>query len=668
DRSGRRTKLMRSIGPKWFSAGVWSFHLTSRWKNVTRVQGMACTALFLPSHFFETQWLMVILAVVCATAIAAIFGRASRVRRDSADPSGLDPRTAQLLEEKAELEAALAEAERLRFLAEGKLAAVDDQATHLLRLDQLKSRLFANISHEFRTPLALVVEPIERAAEGAYGALSPEFEHELRVARRNGRRVLRLLKQLLDLAQIDAGHMELHRTHENVVPVLANVIQAFNSEAQRLQIALCLSLSPDELVMSFDCDKLESVMYNLVSNAMKATPAGGKILVTAREADREGRSFLEICVRDTGVGIPEEQLTKIFDRFHQLERPSASAGTGIGLALAKELVELHGGSITVESVPGFGAAFTILLPIESDADENTQAMSGAMQAEEKEPLRAWTELEPNAQDESSSDDHRHPDADVGAPLILVVEDDDDMRDLVCRHLARYRVETAANGIDAIAKARASRPDLIISDLVMPEMEGIALCRILKQNQDLRAIPIILLTGRTSAENRLEGLQVGADDLIPKPFTRRELLTRVENLLETRRVLREQFSREVVLKPRGVVVPSVDAKFLERLRDIVDLHLQDPDFNISTMASEAGVSETQLKRKVRRLLGQAPVEFVRTFRLERAALLLEQRAGNVSEIAFATGFNNLSYFAKCFREHFGRSPSQYLEGTGTRTTS
>jgi DNA-binding response OmpR family regulator/nitrogen-specific signal transduction histidine kinase len=544
-----------------------------------------------------------------------------------------------------------------RERARQALATVEEQATHLLQLDHLKSRFFADISHEFRTPLTLVIDPLENALQGDYGTLDDAFQQRLRVALRNARLVLRLINQVLDLARLEAASMELHAAEHDLVPLVRGIVQVFQSEAERLQVMLLFTPSQPSLPLYVDREKLEKIMFNLISNALKATPAGGKILVSVRqsgEADHP-EGFAEIGVRDTGLGIPEESLPHIFNRFYRVDTPSTrhQTGTGIGLSLARELVELHRGRIEVESVPGFGSVFSVALPM------GTGHLSAHQFDERKAP-----ELPARPADYPKEDPEASPAPEAAppdTPLVLVVEDNADVREMIRGHLSpSYRVAEAGDGLEALEKARVIRPALIISDVIMPGMEGIAFCRLLKQDRSLQDIPVILLTARASKESRMEGLEVGADDYITKPFDKRELLTRVENLIRSRRALRKQFSQELVLQPRGIVVPSEDAVLLERIGLAIEQHLEDPHFTVGALAAAVGMSVPGLKRKMRAIVNEPPVEYIRNFRLERAAQLLKQRTGNVGEVAFAVGFQNLSYFSKCFRDRFGSTPSQYAE--------
>lgn len=577
-------------------------------------------------------------------------------------------RTRALETEQARAGAALAE---VRVQSEALLdtvAQAEAQAARLLQMDARKSGFFANLSHEFRTPLTLVIDPLERALAGAFGPLEPALARRLETALGNARLTLRLINQLLDLSRIEAGQMTLRVQPLDLVPLLKRLVRLFDSEAERLGIMLLFTPGADAFPCVADREKLEQIVLNLISNALKATPSGGKVLVSVRLADdvEGGAAEVEVSVRDTGIGIPAEELPHVFDRFYRGFGPSSQrqAGTGIGLALARELAEMHGGTITAESVPGFGSVFAVRLPYRApEVDAHTPAAPAEEPRSPSEvagyvadigravsrPLQ--TAQAAPAGEPGASDDTR--------PRVLLVDDNADVRALLREHLeAGYRIEEADNGLEGIRKARERRPDLIVSDLVMPEMEGLAFCRQVRLDDRLADVPVILLTADASERTILEGLEAGADDYLTKPFSASVLHSRVAALIRSRRALRSRFSREVVLQPTAVVATSADAALLQRVRETVELHLENPNFTVGMLAAEVGLSESQLKRRLGALVGEPPVALIRRFRLERAAQLLEQRVGNVGEVAFAVGFQNLPYFAKCFREQFGVPPSQY----------
>ena len=533
------------------------------------------------------------------------------------------------------------------------------EARKLQEMDELKSRFFANVSHEFRTPLTLILGPLETLLQRIDDR---DSRQSLRLMRRNARRLQRLIEQLLDLSKLRSGRMALRVRPMNVVAFVRTVTISFASLAERKGIRLAFS-GPDEGVRVYaDRDKLEKIVSNLLSNALKFTPEGGEVTVAVQPVrPAAGRGLVEISVADTGVGIAAEHLERIFERFYQVDDTitRSQGGTGIGLALAKELVELHGGEIWAESQAGKGARFFVRLPLGKAHLEPHEV------AEEEPVLRAAEEMTPDtgADGENGRNGRNGRDGVAAprkeAPRVLVVEDNADVRGYIRSHLAsRYAVLEAEDGPAGLELAVAEMPDLVISDVMMPGLDGFELCRKLKTDPRTSHIPVILLTARASAESKIQGLETGADDYITKPFDVKELGVRVCNLIEQRRRLRERFQREFILRPREEVVTSADDRFLCRAMQVVEAHLDDAGFSAERFAREVGLSATHLHRKLKALTGHSATEFVRMVRLKRAAYLIEKGRGNIAEIAYAVGFNNPSYFAARFRELYGVAPSEY----------
>ncbi len=538
-------------------------------------------------------------------------------------------------------------------------ARVTEQAEKLIESDRLKTRFFANISHEFRTPLTLILGPLETFLARSGSPIEAHDRPQLEVMHRNAHRLLRLINQLLDLSKLEAGSMQVRAQHGNIIRYLKGLVQAFASYAGRKKIDLQFHAVREEIDLYFDADKVEKILFNLLSNAFKFTPEGGTIRVRVSETGNEDAGAVEISVKDTGPGIPADQVAYIFDRFRQMEGAAGQArgGTGIGLALVKELAELHGGAIRVESEPGFGSEFTVTLPKGRDH-------LGDDQLEEKHPggaVRAptpSTRYEP-APSEAIRAETRPREASGDVESLLIVDDNADVRAFLrdCLEQA-YHVVEARDGQDALEKARAVVPDLIIADVMMPRMDGFALCRAIKADALLNHIPVILLTARATDESKVEGLETGADDYLFKPFNADELRARVRNLIALRRKLRARFSQQILIEPNSITVKSADEVFIDRAREVVEEHMADETFNVDALAGAMTMGLRQLQRKLRALTDQTPTEFIRLLRLKRAAQLLEQQAGTVTEIAYEVGFNNPTYFATRFREVFGVSPSEY----------
>lgn len=522
---------------------------------------------------------------------------------------------------------------------------LEQQTRQLKELDMLKSRFFANISHEFRTPLTLILGPLE---DRLMQDQEEKIGEEDRMMHRNAQRLLRLVNQLLDLSRLESGSMQLVPEKGALAAFFRAVIAAFDSLAQQQQIEFDVQIPSREWETGYDRDKLEKILYNLLANAFKFTPVGGRVSVLVKFEETLAR--YSIRVHNTGSWIPMDQQPLIFDRFYQLGTDSHQ-GTGIGLALVKELVNLQGGTIGVKSDADSGTEFQLQLPI-LEAGENPvrELPNSSAPAEVSAPI-----LQAVLPDVSAID--------TSLPEILLVEDNADVRAYLRGRIdSDYQIREAVDGVEGFEMAREHVPDLIITDLMMPRMDGVDLCRKLKTDERTSHIPIILLTAKANIESRIEGLETGADEYLTKPFHQQELLTRVRNLIRQRKLLRERFRKELILQPRELALTSVDERFLDRVVTLVENHLEDPDFSVKSFREELGMSKTQVHRKLTALTDQAPSEFIRTYRLKRAAQLLAAHHENVSQIAFSVGFNNLSYFAKCFKEQFGVSPSQYAAQT------
>jgi DNA-binding response OmpR family regulator len=373
-----------------------------------------------------------------------------------------------------------------------------------------------------------------------------------------------------------------------------------------------------------------------------------------KKTGRTSISILELKVEDNGAGISNDQLKKIFERFYQTDTSATREheGSGIGLALVRELVDLHGGEVAVESQPGIGACFTVRLPLLAADFEQLTVAKNTVDADDQSARRF--------NDEEFQVDNLSAPVTEGAPLILIVEDNADIRHFIRESLyPDYSVIEAADGAAGYRLAVETIPDLILSDLMMPKMDGVELCRKLKQENKTDHIPIVMLTAKASGESKIEGLETGADDYIIKPFEAAELLARIKNLIDGRKKLRERFSREITLQPASIAITSMDEKLLQHVMRIMEEHMADSDFGVGAFCREAGMSRTQLHRKLKALTDQSTGDFIRIMRLKRAAELLTNHAGSIAEVAFMVGFNDPSYFTKCFQKQFGRTPSEFV---------
>lgn len=565
-------------------------------------------------------------------------------------------------------------------------------AEKMKELDQLKSRFFANISHEFRTPLTLILGPVEQMRAGAFkGNVHEAYDMILR----NGKRLLRLINQLLDLARLEAGSMALQTRSENVVIFLKGLVFSFASAAERKRIDLRVSCPEESLIVYFDRDKLEKIVSNLLSNALKFTPEGGSVSVqlsvtgdqlsvtsdqlsvVSHQLRRKPLNtdhwplntgnWLLLTVKDTGSGIPAELREKIFDRFYQVDASHTREheGTGIGLALTKELVELHDGEIFVESEVGIGSTFFVRLPLRLASSEQLAATGD--QFDEARGMEQSARLQagalPASQDPNkpSIQHSTTPSPQESTPLLLLIEDHPDVRAYMRHYLEPgFRIIEAADGEVGVALALETIPDLIICDVMMPKRDGHEVCRILKTEEKTSHVPIIMLTAKADRDSKVHGLETGADDYLIKPFDAAELLARVHNLIKLRQQLRERFGREITLQPKDIAVTSMDEQFLTRAMQIVEEHMSDSQLGVEFLAHKIGMSRVHLNRKLRALTDQTANEFIRTLRLQRAAQLLQRKSATVLEIAYAVGFNNPSHFAECFAKQFGVLPSKFVE--------
>ena len=518
-------------------------------------------------------------------------------------------------------------------------------------LDLLKSRFFANISHEFRTPLTLILGPVQKRL---LQAETTEEKVELSLVYRNAQRLLKLVNQLLDLSKLEAGNMKIAVHQTDLVSFVRLVAQSFHSMAEVRSITFTVKSEWASIPVYFDPEKMEKIINNLLSNAFKFTPAGGEVTISLHQQQPDSqflKGTVEILVHDNGIGISPSNLEKIFDRFYQVDNSQTREyeGTGIGLALTKELVELHHGTISVTSSPSAGTAFSVKLRLGHAHFKADEIQESALLPET---------LKYSAEQEAFSITANNFDS-IPMETVIIIEDNADLRYYLVQSLsAHYSVLEASNGEDGLLLAFEKIPDLIISDLMMPKMDGIQVSKQIKSDERTSHIPVILLTAKADSETKIQGLELGADDYISKPFEMKELLARVRNLIESRKKLQQKFADHVTLLPKKISVTSVDDRFLQKIMSIVENNISNTTFGVEPFAIEVGMSGAQLYRKLRALTGFSPNDFIRHMRLQRASDLLQQKAGNVAEVAYQVGFNNLSYFSKCFKEKFGQTPSEY----------
>jgi signal transduction histidine kinase/ligand-binding sensor domain-containing protein/CheY-like chemotaxis protein/AraC-like DNA-binding protein len=542
------------------------------------------------------------------------------------------------------------ELNRIQLKNQLKLEKVETDS--LRHLDQLKTRFFANISHEFRTPLTLILGQVESVLSSDIGT---KDKGKLHIANRNARRLLTLINQLLDISKIEAGSMELKAEQHNLVSFLKSLFYSFESLAETKKIKLKFESNYEKIPVVFEPDKMEKVFYNLISNAFKFTSVNGEIKV---KADILDSSMVEIRIKDTGTGIPPDRLPRIFDRFYQVDNSSTREheGTGIGLALTKELIELHKGSIRVLSKEGEGTEFIIQLPLgdlnypKGDLVEilSEKRISENIFTDADEKL---TNNDSNKIEETKNKNNNE--------IILIVEDNVDVRNYIREHTEiEYTIIESSNGEEGIQKAQENIPDLIITDIMMPRMDGYKFSREIRKDERTSHIPIIMLTAKAGIDDKIEGLETGIDDYLTKPFSTRELKVRIKNLILQRKQLRKKFSNATIIKPTEVSAVSADQVFLQKTIKIIESHFGDSQFSVDKLSEEAGMSISQINRKLNALIDQPAGQLIRSLRLQRAADLLKQNTGNVAEICYKIGFNDQAYFSRAFKKQFGCSPSEY----------
>ncbi len=534
------------------------------------------------------------------------------------------------------------EMNRLRLKDRLRLERVG--AEKLRELDQLKSRFFANISHEFRSPLTLIVGPLQQMMERLP---DEESQRMLGMMQRNARRLLRLINQLLDLSKLDAGKMELYLCQGDLVAFLRGLLTSYEALAETKKINVRFTTERESFIMLFDHEKLENIFHNLLANAFKFTPEGGAVdLSVAFPEGGPHPAAVVVTVADTGAGIPARHLAHVFDRFFQGDEVGGEkGGSGVGLALVKELVELQRGEISVQSRVREGTTFTVTLPVESAEVVLTEGM-------EKE---APADLDWQTPGQIAAD---REDGNENGGIVLVIEDNPDMRAFIRTVLCKdYEVIEAGDGREGVEKAAEAIPDLIVSDLMLPKVDGYEMCRLLKNDQKTSHIPLILLTARAAAEDKLTGLRAGADDYLIKPFRSDELLARVHNLIAVRKKLIASLGKRALLSPSELAVTPVDRVFLEKVREAIEREMGDETFGVETLCAQMAMSERQFRRKLKALTGQAPNQVIRSMRLQRARHLLQQNAATIAEISFIVGFGSPAYFTKSFREEFGVLPSE-----------
>ena len=522
---------------------------------------------------------------------------------------------------------------------------------HAEEMGEAKLRFFMNISHEIRTPMTLIITPLLSLIKKED---DPERKSVYETIRRNAERILSLINQMMDLRKIDKGQMQMRMSERDLVAFINDIYTLFNHQAKIRQITFTFDHDCDELPVWIDRSNFDKVVVNVLSNAFKYTHSGGKIGIRLTH----DATTATIAIRDNGEKIPEDQLEKIFQRFYQADSftNDRNAGTGIGLDLTRSLVEMHHGTITVHNLDE-GCEFVITIPL-----GHAHLKPEEMISESELPQEPLAGLQAALDQPEEEETTPYEPIDPHATTIVIAEDDDEIRSYLEAELSKdYDVHVCVNGREALTEVYRVKPSLVISDVMMPEMDGNALCSQLKTNSSTNFIPVILLTARSRDEDRLEGLETGADAYIVKPFNMDILRRTIVNLLNSRRLLKMKYERTDELEERvdDIRLKSPDERLLEKIMDCIRKNITNSDLNIDMISDEVGISRVHLHRKMKELTGQTPHDFIRSIRLKKAAQLLAEKGMNVTEVMYACGFANSASFSTIFRKYYGMSPRDYM---------
>jgi DNA-binding response OmpR family regulator/nitrogen-specific signal transduction histidine kinase len=523
----------------------------------------------------------------------------------------------------------------------------EKQAKALHELDMMKIKFLTNLSHEFRTPISLILSPTEKLLNEYTDS---RLTSQLQMIRRNSKRLLNLVNQLLDFRKLEENELSLNVSDGELVAFVKDLTDSFKDLSESKKIRLVFTSPENKVFARFDPEKIERIIFNLLSNAFKFTPSGGVITIqmTEKPVDEKTSSIL-IAVSDTGIGIPEEKLQLVFKRFYQTdELPSAiNQGTGIGLSISKDLAEMHGGTLEVTSKKGSGSTFTLTILVEKIEEPRLITTGGLNET-------LYQRLETKDNETQLMANHEGD-----LPHVLVIEDNEDMRQYLFSSLKTfYKVTEAEDGHTGWQKALSCHPDLIISDISMPHMDGISLSKKIKTDKRTNHIPIILLTALTSQANLLEGLETGASDYLTKPFDFEVLNLKIRNLLKLNKSLKDTYSKQLVVTRNDIEIVSSSEKFLKSVVSYVEENMNNVRFSVDELSHHFNMSRGTLYYKILELTGLPPVEFMRTIKLDKAAVMLEKSDLSVSQIAYATGFATPHYFTKSFKSKFNVLPKDY----------
>jgi len=537
---------------------------------------------------------------------------------------------------------------RLQFALENER----EEAQRMHELDLMKIRFFTNVSHEFRTPLSLIMAPVDKILKQIP---EPDIQRQLHLVNRNARRLLNLVNQLLDFRRMEYQELKLHEKPGDIVKFIKELSYSFNDIGEQKHITFIFDSEADEFYTTFDHDKIERILFNLLSNAYKFTHQGGQVsvLLNVLAPDDKGSQQLEIRVIDTGIGIPADKMDKIFDPFFQNDVPGSmlNLGSGIGLSITREFVRLHRGRIFVESEFDQGSCFTVVLPLHQ---LDKSLFTDKPTTIDHDPAYIPSgKTQKNVSANSSRDARK--------PTVLLVEDNDDFRFYIKDNLKdSFNIIEAENGKKGWQKALAMHPNLVVSDISMPEMNGIDLCMKLKSDSRTSHIPVILLTALIGEEQQLKGLETGASDYMTKPFNFEILLSKIKNILSQQEHMRKTYQKQVEVTPTEVHVDSPDELFIKKVLLLIDNNISNPNFSVEELSDDMFVSRYTLYKKILMMTGKTPNELVRSMRLKRAAQLLGTGHLTISQIGHKVGFKSQKYFVKAFKAEFNVIPSRYAE--------
>jgi signal transduction histidine kinase/DNA-binding response OmpR family regulator/sugar lactone lactonase YvrE len=543
--------------------------------------------------------------------------------------------------------------ERVRILNSLKMEQLAREKEQ--ELNQSKLQFFTNISHEFRTPLSLIIAPLENLI--ASTQMDASVKPKIFNIYTNANRLMRLVNELMDFRKIENKNMPLQVQKGDIVKFITELTLGIKDACERKNISMDIQASQESIITWFDSHKLDKIILNILSNAMKYTEENGFIhvdmgLETWENEKEDAPTFISIAITDNGKGISEEDLPHIFERFYQA-KSSIHQGTGIGLSLVKSLTELHHGQINVESKLGMGTKFTLILPLSQDAyteEERIETPMDIVSFDDK----GYIEM-----DDAFVKDFK--DVNLKDSSVLIVENNNDLRDYLMQELGKtFHIRTAKDGQEGLELAFDNPPDLILSDVMMPRMNGMELCKAIKEDLKTSHIPVVLLTAKTTIDDQINGLEYGADVYITKPFSIRFLLAQIQRIIANQKYLYKVFSQEVHLTPGQFAKNDLDKKFLQTITDYIIGNIDDSQLSVETIAATLGLSRGQLYNKIKALTGQTAVDFIRTIRLKQAVKLMETRKFTIAEIAYQTGFTSPSYFTRSFKAHYGKSPSSYLD--------